>query len=244
MTNFNFTIDSDTSPFNFVELGPNQTINFTTVTGADSDYVEERISAAQENKVDSEFVLNLIADSDWIVRQITSASDSDRLELRAEIALNRVDSEFLESRIITATQNIVDSDFVLNLIADSDWVDRQIKAASDSDKALLRAEIALNRIDSDWVNRQLPSNVLDSDDVQELIDVNRVDSDWICRKIALASDSDRQYLEQKLMDSEEVIRLIDSDYINDKVITFAVIDSDATPTISDFAGAVFYGEYS
>mgnify|MGYP000489417774 CR=1 FL=1 len=148
------------------------TSDITTLTSrvdADSDRLVS-VNASVTTRLVSVETQTSALDSDWVIRTANESGkvDSDYVERRVIAAQqNTVDSDYVERRVIAAQQNTVDSDWVMarlteldsdeintlitakirNVQFDSEWtvsmVRSVVKDASDSDKALIRSDIII-----------------------------------------------------------------------------------------------------
>ena len=200
-------------------------------THLDSDWVLNQIPV---NQVDSDWVIRTAqeygkVDSDFVNSQISAQSYLDSDDVKAIVdsdyivssARKVVDMTTVDSDDVAASVRItIDSDYIQAVIdknsfgagdgtVDSDFVNNQIKLASDSDLALIRTEISSldlsGNVDSDWVTARINAistfdsetalSLIDSDYIQAVIDKNTfgtgsVDSDYVLSVANPQVDSD------------------------------------------------------
>jgi len=173
-----------------------------------------RITWLEENKVDSEWVIAIAneagkVDSDWVIRVANEAG--------------KVDSEWLLTAVDEKIEKLVDSDFVLNLIADSEWIDAKVyaeavvRANADSDLNNAIVLETTNRIDADSeLDDRITSNDID------IHNLYAADSD-----LSVNLDSDFHALESVDSDLQIQINALDADLDSDIIFVRSLFNMGA-----------------
>ena len=185
-------------------------------------------------KVDGELRIGTnVIDSDWVINMIKLEKD----------ALARLDSDYVKNWTTETIERLVDSDFVLSVIADSDTIVGMIKtleARVDSDYSLTISKIAevTSRLDSDY---SLVNSKFSTFSSGSSIDL---DSDYAANNAKFAEVTSRLDSDYSLNTAKiaELTSRLDSDYslTNSKIANLdstlsARLDSDYELTNTKFA---------